>query len=102
MIFIFGYQPVNKSIGPVHEVTCPNCHHQKHWLLKKTTYYISLFFLPVIPIKTDLFISCPICKFNKPLTREEFKQQEKLAVLNSDAVNNNMEEAEYKNRLKNI
>ncbi len=102
MIFIFGYQPINKIVGPVEEHTCENCHHQKHWLLKKSTYYVSLFFLPVIPTKRQLSISCPVCNFSHSLTREDFAKQEKLALLNNEALKYNMSETEYESRLKNI
>ncbi len=102
MIFIFGYHPINKTIGPVEEKECPNCHNTKHWLLEKSTYYISLFFLPLIPTKTDYFQYCPVCRFKELLTRSEFERREALAQLNNEALRSNMSEEEYQQKLKNI
>jgi len=102
MIFIFGYHPIRKSIGPVEEKQCANCNNTKHWLLEKNTYYISFFFLPLIPVKTEYYQCCPICKFSDPLTQSDYRAKEKLARLNNEALNSNMSEEEYSERLKNI
>ncbi len=102
MIFIFGYHPVNKTIGPIEEKDCPNCHNLRHWLLSKSIYYISFFFLPLIPTKTDYFQRCPVCKFSEQLSHSDFYAKEPLAKLNNEALNSDMSEEEYEKRLRNI
>jgi ssDNA-binding Zn-finger/Zn-ribbon topoisomerase 1 len=102
MIFIFGYQPVTKSIGPVQEIECPNCHHKKHWILRSIQYTVSLFFLPILPLKREMTRNCPICNFSQQLTREEYQQASKLAALNKEAVETDMPEEEYENRLAQL
>ncbi len=102
MIFIFGYHPVTKTVGPVEEKTCTHCHNTRHWLLSKTTYYISLFFVPVIPTKNQRFMYCPICKAGEELAESEFKSKEPLAKLNSEALKTNMSNQEYEERLKKV
>lgn len=102
MIFIFGYHPITKTLGPVEEKDCPNCHNTRHWLLGKMTYFINLFFIPVIPTKTNYYRYCPVCNFRQSLTREEFQYTMSLAELNSEAVREDMSDEEYQRRLKKI
>lgn len=102
MIFIFGYHPVTRTEGPVEEIECPNCHNTRHWILTKMTYFVSLFFIPLIPTRKEHFKQCPICHFKKEVTREEFTHASDLAHLNREAVENDMSEAEYESKLKNI
>lgn len=102
MIFIFGYHPVNRVEGPVEEIECPNCHNKRHWILAKMTYFVSLFFIPVIPTKTEHYKQCPICKFRRDVTKEDFSHSSKLAKLNSEAVANDMAHDEYDSKLKDI
>lgn len=102
MIFIFGYQPVTKNHGPVQEIKCPNCHHSKHWLLKSVRNMVSVFFLPILPLKQSFTRNCPVCNFSQELTREEFEQDKKLASLNAEAVQMDMNEEEYEKRLADL
>lgn len=102
MIFIFGYHPITNTVGPVEEKECPNCHNTRHWLLGKMTYYINLFFVPVIPTKTDHYKYCPICKFRQEITKEDYKSSKELADLNNEAVHNDMTEEEYSKKLRKI
>ncbi|MDZ7846668.1 MAG: zinc-ribbon domain-containing protein [Owenweeksia sp.] len=81
---------------------CPNCHNIRHWLLGKMTYFINLFFIPVIPTRTNYYKHCPVCKFKQEVTREEFQYESALAQLNSEAVQHDMSAEEYSQRLKNI
>lgn len=102
MIFIFGYHPITRTEGPVEEIDCPNCHNKRHWILAKMTYFINLFFIPVIPTKTEHYKYCPVCKFRQEVTKEEFKYEQQLAHLNKEAVNQDMKDSEYESRLRDI
>ncbi len=66
------------------------------------TYFVSLFFIPLIPTRKEYFKQCPICQFKKEVTREEFSHASKLAHLNKEAVENDMSEAEYERKLKKM
>lgn len=98
MIFIFGYHPIRKEIGPTEERTCPNCNNQRVWVLASERYFISLFFLPVIPVNGKYFQYCPVCNYAEPLTKEEFQRKKPLAELNAEAVKKDMSEEEYEQR----
>jgi hypothetical protein len=51
---------------------CFHCHNTSRWLLSKVTTWFSLFFIPVIPVKTEYGEMCPICKQGKTLSRVEY------------------------------
>lgn len=102
MIFIFGYSPKTSNLGPVEERECTNCHNTRHWLLRKQTYWISLFFIPVIPTKTRYHQECPVCHFAEELSSEEYSGKKDLAELNQEAVHGDMSEEDYQNRLKQL
>lgn len=102
MIFIFGYHPVKKRIGPIEEKCCPNCNNTRHWLLAKSTQYISFFFLPVIPTKTKHYCHCPVCNFEEELSADAFAEKQGLAELNEVALSKNMGHSEYEERLKSL
>lgn len=98
MIFVFGYHPSEKVIGPTEERDCPHCNNRRYWLLAKTTYYISLFFIPLIPTKIQRYWACPVCQYREDLAESEFDAYQAEARLNQEAVDRNMSEAEYQRR----
>ena len=102
MIFIFGYHPISKTFGPVEEIDCPNCGHAKHWILGRMTYYINLFFLPIIPTNSNYFKFCPTCHFRQYIPRDEFFRNRELVELNREAVDKDMSNEEYEKRLKKL
>lgn len=101
MIFIFGIDSVKKNIGPIEEKLCPNCSNSKHWMLQKSSSLISLFFIPLIPISKSYSINCPICNFSSEVKGEELQNKQNLAQLNLDALNGNLSDKEYEEKLKN-
>ena len=100
MFFIIGWgHPIKKTVGPIHEVTCANCNNTKHWILEKSTEWVTLFFIPIIPSRTQYYVFCPICQQGKLLSKEEFNEMVPLAELNNRAMNTNMSEEEYEHEL---
>lgn len=102
MIFIFGYSPKTSTTGPVEERQCPNCNNVRHWMLHKQSHWISLFFIPVIPTKTKYFQDCPVCHYAEELSHDEYSQKEKLAELNREAVDSDMSDEDYQQRLNQL
>ena len=102
MIFIFGTSPIEKDFGPCDEITCPHCNNQKFWILKRTTQFISFFFIPIIPISVKRYLQCPICMIVKDLSKEEFESRKQQAELNQEALNNNFSNNEYQQRKNNL
>ncbi len=72
MIFIAGAEPKTEKYRLSKTEFCHRCHNQSHWILQKSRYFITLFFLPVIPFKTDYLYYCSICGNQIILNKEEF------------------------------
>jgi len=62
------------SISPKH---CFHCHNDSYWIFEKTTYFISLFFVPVAPYRREYLNYCGICGKTLKLTREDFERMVK-------------------------
>lgn len=102
MFFIVGISPVNKVIGPLDEEPCSRCNNTKHWLLSKSSSFISLFFIPIIPLGSKYHKFCPICNQAQQLSRDEFHTLEPLAKLNKRAIDEDMSESEYQQFRNNL
>lgn len=78
MIIIAGAgHPISKKFITLKIQHCFHCNNDTYWILEKTRYYISLFFLPVIPFKTEYLYYCPICGNSEKLGKEEFERKVK-------------------------
>ncbi|MDP4185537.1 MAG: zinc-ribbon domain-containing protein [Bacteroidota bacterium] len=72
-IFISGLSPKIEEKESDKEIYCFHCHNTKKWILRKETSWISLFFIPIFPLKPHYSANCPICGLNHIITREEFE-----------------------------
>jgi len=81
MIFIAGAGPGKTekyaTINPRH---CYHCNNDAPWILEKTKYFVSLFFIPVIPMKTQYLFYCPVCGNTQKLEKGEFERMIRLEV----------------------
>lgn len=67
-----GSPKIEKYISKTTE-HCYHCNNNNHWILQKTTFYITLFFLPVAPYKTAYTYFCPICTNSVELDKGSFE-----------------------------
>ena len=103
MFILFGWGHTRQqTVGPVQEHKCEVCQHEKYWLLHKVSHWFTLFFVPVIPYRTEYVTFCPVCRNAKVLSRDQFEELKPLASLNQEAVNNNMTEEEYQTRVNQL
>ncbi|MCB1182580.1 zinc-ribbon domain-containing protein [bacterium] len=63
MFFIFGFGPRTKDLGPDGERDCPHCHNRRTWRRWEQRNWITLFFVPVIPLGAKRMTLCPICGY---------------------------------------
>ncbi len=75
MIFIAGSQPRITKYQLNHTKLCPNCHNYSKWILEKNKQYISLFFIPVIPVQTKYRHYCLICGYTEVLDELTFNKE---------------------------
>lgn len=73
MFIIFGLD--NKKIEEKQSYNmehCFHCNNTRHWLAAKSADHVSLFFIPLIPVKTTYSYRCPICNQGRMITKEEY------------------------------
>ncbi len=58
---MFGWQPLNKDLGPVVEAQCSDCGRKTPWHLHAVTMWISFFFVRVLPTGTESWLRCDGC-----------------------------------------
>ncbi len=75
MIVVAGAKPKVEKFRASTTTHCYHCNNDSHWIVQKTGYFITLFFLPVLRFKTEYASFCPICGNAVVLTKEEFEQK---------------------------
>ncbi len=79
MIIIAGAgHPKTEKYITIKRFNCQHCHNNSYWILEKTRYFVSLFFMPVVPYKTVYRYYCSICGNMVELSKEEFERKQKL------------------------
>jgi len=63
MFYIIGYGPRRTDLGLGVERTCTNCNNRRQWYRFEERNWISLFFIPVIPLGRKRLTACPVCNF---------------------------------------
>jgi len=59
---IFGWPKRTKEVGPAYYVECVNCANAVMYWLVKARRWLSLFFVPVLPISTkSYYLVCEVC-----------------------------------------
>ena len=80
MIIIAGAGHANREKYLIKEDKhCFHCNNSSKWILQKIKYFITLFFLPVVPYKTTFELFCPICGNSVKLEKETFNQMKRTA-----------------------
>jgi hypothetical protein len=80
MIIIAGAGHTHKDTFLMNEKKhCFYCNNTNNWLLQKTKYFITLFFLPVAPYKTSYELLCPICGNSVKLDRETYDKMKQVS-----------------------
>ncbi len=93
IIYSWNYQKI-KSLGPVFQHQCPNCHSNEFWILSKVSIYFCLYDLPIFPHDTYNRYYCPVCKYGHELDKDVFVLYKQIAKINSAFVENKISEDE--------
>lgn len=60
-----------KQLGSAGLMDCPRCNNTSEWLIHQQKTYFSLFFIPLIPYRSEYILSCPVCRQADTITEEE-------------------------------
>lgn len=73
MFFIFGFgRKMVKRFGRLGGEKCQRCNNITQKELIKITTWFTLFFIPIIPYKTQYVIGCPICGNSAEVGKDAF------------------------------
>ncbi len=59
----FGKRTVDR-LRPAGRRLCPNCGNSAEWSTMRARTWMTLFFVPVVPYKTETVSVCPICGYS--------------------------------------
>jgi hypothetical protein len=99
MFIIFGYRTLLKNFGEVFKNMCAHCHNEKYWVLTRTSKWFTLFFIPIVPISSTYFLSCPVCKYGTKLNHEQVEKMKPIAEANALLTSGMISEQQYRIRL---
>jgi hypothetical protein len=73
MFVIFGFGHRTNKENELRELTqCHHCYNATRWNISKQTNWFTLFFIPVIPVKTEYWKICPVCRQGKRLSYDTY------------------------------
>ena len=75
-------------LGPVEKRLCPRCNNEDFWELHRLKDYATLFFVPVIPYKTQHLLVCPVCQAAYDVEPGELEAFQTKARNNLDRIRN--------------
>jgi hypothetical protein len=76
MFILFGLDDAGPQITvSKQQKHCYHCNNTNYWHLAKHETRISLFFLPILPIKTRYYFLCPICNHGDEISSDEYQRQ---------------------------
>lgn len=96
MFILFGWGKVTKSVvGQMFDKTCGYCNQTHSWQLCKNRTWFTVFFIPIIPYKTQYAIACPNCGSHIALTGEQFTTMKNDLNTVNNASDETMEKLKY-------
>jgi ssDNA-binding Zn-finger/Zn-ribbon topoisomerase 1 len=60
-----------KHLGNTGLMDCPRCNNTSAWAVHQEKTYFSIFFIPLIPYRTEYLLSCPVCRETRAISEEE-------------------------------
>lgn len=75
MFVIFGLDDAKPEITiSKRQKYCNHCHNTTFWQLTRHQTRVSLFFIPLIPVKSRYYFLCPICQHGDEMSKEAYYQ----------------------------
>ncbi|NOX47535.1 MAG: hypothetical protein GXO89_11230 [Chlorobi bacterium] len=74
MFFILGAGHKSNEEYQLETIShCGHCNNDSKWMIGKVTHKASLFFVPLVPYKTEFITYCPICKNGHMISKGDFE-----------------------------
>jgi len=101
IIFGWNHQTI-WFIGLAFRIRCDHCNNEEFWGLSRRTTWFTLFFIPVIPYKTEWLLTCPICKYGTELDSAQVKKIKPIAEANQQLVKGEITEHEHELKIATL
>ena len=75
MFLIFGFGTKARALGWV-AAACHVCGHSGNMMLIREATRLSIFFVPLIPIRTRHVLECPVCRSHIRVDKSEARRLE--------------------------
>ena len=84
MLIIVGFGRRRKNdLGEISAIQCPRCHNEVSYHLTHTRTWLTLYFIPVLPYRSERRLECPICSHGMRVFRNEIEalRQGEVSIL---------------------
>lgn len=72
MFLIFSIADTKvKHLGNAGLMDCPRCNNTSEWPIHQQKTYFSVFFIPLVPYRTEFTLSCPVCRETRSISEAE-------------------------------
>jgi DNA-directed RNA polymerase subunit RPC12/RpoP len=101
MIFIFGWgRKTSKDFGPTLPMKCGNCNNSTYARLYHIKEWFTLFFIPVIPYKSQYLLICDVCNRGVEINGEDIESAKQLNGMTIQYLNKEISDEQYKSYIK--
>lgn len=84
MIIIFGWTHKGATVRPLIDTHCYPCRRTTTWEWYRVGEWMTLFFLRVLPVRSDYYLVCRGCRDNLKLSADEVSGVKRLSQLSAD------------------
>lgn len=93
---ILGWPKREKVVGSASPGYCDNCKNQSMWLYAKTRRWVSLFFIPLIPLsRASHWLVCDICGAGMEIDKETARDAKEMVRETERCADGELPEDEY-------
>jgi hypothetical protein len=100
-VIIFGWgHTKEKDFGETFPIHCPNCDNDVFLSLVQFKKSFSLFFIPILPYKTEYYLLCPTCSRGRELKQTKIDVAKEMNQFTLKYMRDEIEDDEYDKRMK--
>lgn len=75
MLIIWGTKGIEKILGfSKQPYRCNHCNNVNHYKILRRRTWFTLFWIPIFPVSSKYFITCPICNYGAQIKKDEAMQ----------------------------
>jgi DNA-directed RNA polymerase subunit RPC12/RpoP len=84
MILLIGVKRYGTSAQLSHPSRCPHCSSRVHFVYERESRWLTLYFVPLVPLFILSCLRCPLCSFQIGMTRREERAARRGQLLLDD------------------